>query len=284
MRLSLTLLIGLATIGVCARANPPQATDTVQARLGTEAPVQWKLPEGLREVSGLALDERQRLFAIDDERAVVYEIDYRDGSLRRRFAVGDPALRGDFEGLAAVGDTLYALTSDGILLRFAPVADGAKAVGARRDTGLGKHCEFEGLAYDRRGDALLLACKRVLERGRKREVRLYRWSLGGDDLTSLRIDEDILAAAVDAEDFQPSAVAIDRADGSLWLLAARQRAVARLRTADGSDQLTLIEAQQLPFASLHRQSEGLAIGENGLVMIADEGGKKRGRLARYGQR
>lgn len=283
MRGGLVLLVSLSMVtAACARPATPEGTSALQARLGARAPLQWKLPEGLREISGLALDEQQRLFAIDDEQAVVYEIDYEDGGIHRRFAVGDPVLRGDFEGLAAVGETLYALTSDGILLRFAPVEDGATTVGARRDTGLGKRCEFEGLAYDRQVDALLLACKRVLERGRKREVRLYRWSLRGDDLTSLSIDEDILAAALGTEDFQPSAAAIDRSDGSLWLLAARQQAVARLTVDEG--RLTLIEARPLPFASLHRQSEGLALTEDGLVMIADEGGKKRGRLARYGQR
>ncbi|MEO0422717.1 MAG: SdiA-regulated domain-containing protein [Pseudomonadota bacterium] len=284
MRTALALLAGLSMIAAaCARPTAPEGAGEVQVRLGAKAPLQWTLPDGLREISGLALDAQQRLFAIDDEQAVVYEIDYEDGGIRRRFAVGNPVLRGDFEGLAAVGETLYALTSDGVLLRFAPVEDGATTVGARRDTGLGKRCEFEGLAYDRQGDALLLACKRVLERGRKREVRLYRWSLAGDDLTSSSIDEDILAAAVGTEDFQPSAVAIDRRDGSLWLLAARQQAVARL-AVDASGRLTLLEAQPLPFASLHRQSEGLALAEDGLVMIADEGGKQRGRLARYGRR
>ncbi len=281
MRWLMVVLAGMGTIGACARSPAPEEDSVLRQRLGAQAPLQWQLPLDLREISGLALDDSGSLFAIDDERAVIHQLDYENGGLRRRFAVGSPTLRGDFEGLAAVGDTLYALTSEGTLLRFPVGEDGDRVKAELRDTGLGERCEFEGLTYDRGQDALLLACKRVLVRGRKRQVHVYRWPLqAGSELSPpLVIDEDILAAAVDAEDFQPSAIAIDETDNSLWLLAARQRAVARL-TVSSPGKLQLLEATVLPFAQLHRQSEGLALTE-GLIMIADEGGKQRGRLARY---
>ena len=40
---------------------------------------QWKLPKRLKEISGLALTPDDRLFAIDDEQSVIYEIDYVQG-------------------------------------------------------------------------------------------------------------------------------------------------------------------------------------------------------------
>ena len=42
-----------------------------------DAFVQWKLPGRLREISGLALTSDERLFAVADEKAIVYELDYQ---------------------------------------------------------------------------------------------------------------------------------------------------------------------------------------------------------------
>ncbi|MEM7504621.1 MAG: hypothetical protein AAF417_21465, partial [Pseudomonadota bacterium] len=74
---------------------------------------EWRLPKRLKEISALAMSDSHRLFAVDDEIAIIYEIDYDNGKLLQAFAFGEPALRGDFEGLALVGDRFYLLTSDG---------------------------------------------------------------------------------------------------------------------------------------------------------------------------
>ena len=47
---------------------------------------QWKLPGKLREISGLALTSDERLLAVTDESAIVYEIDYENGRLVKAFA------------------------------------------------------------------------------------------------------------------------------------------------------------------------------------------------------
>ena len=59
----------------------------------------FKLPKRLREISGLAMLAGNRLLAHDDERGVVVEIGYRDGSIVKAFALGgrrDP-VADDFE-------------------------------------------------------------------------------------------------------------------------------------------------------------------------------------------
>ncbi len=102
---------------------------------------QWKLPKALNEVSGLALTEDQRLFAIEDESAFVYELDYNEGRLIKRFAVSNPVLTGDFEGIAATPNALHIITSDGTLISFEEGDDDDIVKFTRQDTGVGVFCE-----------------------------------------------------------------------------------------------------------------------------------------------
>jgi uncharacterized protein YjiK len=246
--------------------------------------VQWALPRSLREISALARTGSGRVFAVADEELEVHELDVVEGRRIGRFDVGSPRESGDFEGLAAVGDELWAVTSDGELYAF-PIGEDRSAVPFRRyDTELGRVCELEGLAALGPGPTLLLACKSVRLDAFRGDVLLVEWR-GGNEAGSgtrlLRIAEAELAAAVGTSGFHPSAVAVHPTTGDLWLLAARERAVARLRR-DGTDRLRLLEASRLPAADRHRQPEGMLLLPDGTVLIADEGGDGRARLGRYG--
>ena len=120
---------------------------------------QWKLPGKLREISGLALTSDERLLAVTDESAIVYEIDYENGHLVKAFAFGDPVIPGDFEGIAVLDGRVWIMTSDGQLFSAVEGADGERVEFQEFDTGLGRYCELEGLGQDRVNSSLLLACK-----------------------------------------------------------------------------------------------------------------------------
>src|SRR3954462_5238642 len=102
----LTIVLG------CGRT---QSSETRTGNLSAMAVLQWKLPDTLHEISGLAALPDGRLFAHDDEHGVIYEIDPAEGELKKSFALGDPPLRGDFEGIAIADRDFYLMTSDGIL-------------------------------------------------------------------------------------------------------------------------------------------------------------------------
>ena len=57
--------------------------------LDAETAARVKLPKRLAEISGLALTDDGRLLAHDDEMAVVYELDQKDGSIVKWFALSD---------------------------------------------------------------------------------------------------------------------------------------------------------------------------------------------------
>ena len=121
----------------------------------------FKLPKRLREISGLAMLAGNRLFAHDDERGVVVEIGYRDGSIVKAFALGGRRgpVADDFEGIAAAKGFIYLVTSSGQLYEFGEGADGETVPYNLYATGIGQYYEIEGLAYDPDQRVLLLVSK-----------------------------------------------------------------------------------------------------------------------------
>ena len=59
--------------------------------LAAETATYWKLPRRLAEISGLAMTMDNRLLAHNDEKGIIYEIDYRDGTIVKAFQLADMA-------------------------------------------------------------------------------------------------------------------------------------------------------------------------------------------------
>jgi len=220
------------------------------------------LPAALREVSGLAPASPGSVFAHDDEQAVVHEIDLASGRTLRRFSLGDPPARGDFEGIAADRGHVYLIASDGRLLAASLGRDGARMPFEVHDTGAGADCEIEGLSPAPEPGNLLILCKRV--RGGGREGRLWR-------------DIGLREALGDGQEgFAPSSIEWVPARRLLVLVSARDR---RLLVLD--EQGRILGSHRLA-AARHPQPEGVAVTPAGALVIADEGERGRpGRLTVY---
>lgn len=270
MAACLLSLVVLACSAETPEAPAAEASDPHDFR-------QWKLPKRLREISGLALTPDERLFAITDEKAIVYELDYSEGKVIKSFALGDPLVRGDFEGIAVLEDTVWLMTSDGLLFATADGPDGAKMQYQKYDTGLGDYCEFEGLTQDREAGTLILACKETDKK--KDDLMIFEWSAsrnGIERVRSVTIPEKSIEEMIDKKRISPSGIAIDPETGEWVLVAARQDALVRL-TADGG----LSSAIILEKKKRHKQAEGIEITADGRMLLADEGRKGRARLAVY---
>lgn len=270
-------LAGMACLAAAANASGEPAAFLDGHALDAGSLRQWRLPERLQEISGLAMDASDRLFALEDELAIVYELDYETGRLVKAFALGDPVLRGDFEGIAVVADRFFLVTSDGDILETAEGGDGEQLDYERHTTGLGERCEVEGLDAAIAGDRLLIACKEP--RGDSRAVEIHGWSLRekrlvpGDVLT---LPVPVILPAIGATRLNPSGIVVVPQSGNLLLVAARQRALVEL-SAGGR----LLAALALPMAQRHLQPEGIELTADGRLLIADEGGGHKARLAVY---
>jgi uncharacterized protein YjiK len=239
--------------------------------------VRHALPAALREISGLASTGDGRVLGHGDERAVVAEIDPWRGTVTKAFSLGRAPMRGDFEGIALVGDRLFLVTSDGRLFETREGANGAAVPFSVVQTGLGKICEIEGLAYDPTRRELLLGCKQT---GKKRsDVAILRWSLdrravASPPTTSAELSA-VLAAAPQGKNFQPSSVERDPATGRLILVAGPERLITEL-TPEGR-----VVATKGLDRRLHPQPEGLTFLGDSVLVIADEGGKGAGTISLY---
>lgn len=275
------LIAGAFYIGACGPTPAiPASAQTSSNSLFASAPDQrWFLPDGLREISALAVAPNGRLFAVDDERALIYELDADQGGLMKTFAVGAP-LTGDFEGLAITptGD-FWMTTSQGALFRFREGEAGQRVEFEAFDAGLADTCEIEGLAYLASEQSLILACKQNQARDMRDVIALYAWREGGPATLWRTLPERDVATAAGVRRFRPSSLDFDTRTGRLLMLSADNGALAEL-SPDGE----LITAHAL--APVHNQAEGVAVLPNGALVIGDEGGRARGRalLSRYPRR
>ena len=225
----------------------------------------WLLPE-LAEISGLALTPDGRLFAHNDETARITEIDYRQGVVIKHFFVGEKDLYGDFEGLTCVGDRFFLLASDGTLFEFREGAEGERVDYTMHDTHLGKECEFEGVAYDPAGNALVLACKNVFVKQFKHMLVLYRYGLGdagGIESSRLTVPFSEAIGKNDWKQLRPTDITVDPSTGNYVLVAAQEKALVVVTPA-GAVVLSR------PLGGRHPQSEGVAITRDSILIISDE--------------
>jgi uncharacterized protein YjiK len=240
-----------------------------------------KLPRALQEISGLAATPDGRLFAHDDERAVVYQLDPETGEIIKAFAVGFLGEKGDFEGIAVAGERFFLITSDGRLFEFREGEPGSTVRYRIHPLNLGMVCEMEGLAVDPAMGTLLLPCK--TPRSDRLKDHLVVLSVA---LESMRLDptprvaiplEELDSRGLD-DKFHPSSIEVHPGTGSLILVAAREEAMVEL-SSDGE----ILATKELKRKD-HPQPEGLAFLPDGTLILADEGQGDRGTITRYAPR
>jgi len=235
----------------------------------TKPLARWIMPVELAELSGVALLPDGRLLAHGDEHAKIYEVDYRRGTVVKEFTLGSPAVKGDFEAIAAVDDRFYLLDSNGTLYEFQEGKNGEHVEYSTHDTKLGKECEFEGLTYDPAITSLLLACKHVHTKKFKDDLLIYRWPLekneqGERALTELTIPVSRLPKALLGKGgFRPSDITIDPITGNYVIISSLERAIISI-TPSGE----IVFARRLP--GEHDQAEALAITKDSILIIGDE--------------
>lgn len=226
----------------------------------------WMMPMTLSEISGLVLTRDQRLFAHDDERARVSEIDFRRGIVVKQFGFGKPTIHADFEALTIANDVFFMLVSNGVLYEFREGADGERVDYTVHDTHLGPECEFEAVVYDPAINSLVLACKRVYKKKLQGSVVLYRWRLDGAKGSRLSLLTVPLAKLIGSNGwkaFHPSDITLDPFNGNYVLIASLEKAIAEITPAGD-----VVFSRPLP--GTHDQPEGVAITRDSILIISDE--------------
>lgn len=235
----------------------------------------WIMPSELREISGLALTSRGTVLTHDDNVGRIYEIDPKTGILLKGFSLsGMP--HGDFEAITIVGPDVYLLHSKGRIYKFKEGADAEQVPYAVYDTGLGKECEFESMAYEADSTRLLLVCKKFLGKNAPHELLIYRLPLplNRSTMSTLRVPIEDVIGSNKWKNFHPSDINIDPMTKNYVIVASHEKGLLVV-TPDGE----VVRSEPLP--GDHRQPEGVAITRDSILMVSDEANVKPPAITLY---
>ena len=280
----LTPLVALVCLVACDRktnasAEPRSARvapTLAHYELAEKSPEVIRLDRRLREISGLAMSGEGRLFAVTDEKGAIYELEPTTGAIVKRFDLGDPVAKGDFEGLAVDGTTLYAITSDGSIYIFSEGEDGASVPFEIVATGLTRY-DIEALCVDASTRSLLIGCKEMPDAAHRGGRAVFAWSIASrtlEDGPRFIIDEEEIASIGGGRTFRPSS--IERApDGRSFVVVASQgQGIVEIDSSGA-----LLGFVALPRRA-HEQPEGVTFAPDGSLIISNEGAGG-GTLVRY---
>ena len=232
----------------------------------------WTLSDSLAEISGIAFKKNETLLAIEDLRPVLYELNLQDSvgviANQIQFRETDKE-KFDFEDLAVIGDTAYALWSHGAIFKIVKQKKGATS--ERMKTWLKKENNTEGLAYDPVSGNLLVACKddAGLEGVKKSTRAVYEFDIKAD---SLKPDPFMLINKSDFEnvagekiDFYPAAIAVHPVSHDIFIISTKDTKGIAQFTHDGKlKAFDYLEKEMLP------QPEGICFDTQGNLYISTQ--------------
>jgi uncharacterized protein YjiK len=226
---------------------------------------EWVMPPELREISGLALTTRGTVLTHDDNIGRVYEIDPRTGILLKGFSL-EGGVRGDFEAITIAGTDVYLLRSNGKIYKFKEGADASQVPYSLYDTGLGRQCEFESMAYEADSSRLVLVCKKFLDKKAPKELLIFHVPLplgNPSRITAVQVPIKDVIGSNTWKNFHPSDINIDPVTKNYVIVASKEKGLIVV-TPDGD----VVRSEPLP--GEHRQPEGVAITPDGLLLVSDE--------------
>jgi len=254
----------------------------------TEPNNSWKLPDKLVEVSGLTYYDKNELALVQDEKGNIYFFDITTGKVTDKIDFSD---KGDYEGIELVNDHIWVLESNGNLFRIKYSKKDKSYKTKDYKTDLSKKNDTEGLAFDRIGNRLLIACKGhpyIDDEKGKNKRAVYSFDLEEEKLskkpvikfdlkqikelkklnTMAKLGVDLLTFINPSKgdvSFQPSGIAIHPQTGNIYLLAS----VGKLLIVcnDEGDFLAVIKLK----SSLFNQPEGICFYPDGNLYISNEG-------------
>lgn len=241
--------------------------------LNSETPVIIKLPAVLKEISGMTMTPDGRLFAQQDESGIVYQVDFTNGNIIKKFFLGNPPIKKDFEDIAYANNKFYMIHSNGDLYEFIEGNDNESVDYKMFKTGLIKGNDVEGMCFDPETNSLLLACKGISGVDDEKDKAIYSFSL---DSMKLNPEPRFMLMKSDIKNyFNPSGIGRDPKTGTFFVIAANGNEIVEI-SKDGK----FIGKHSLP-KNIHVQPEGIAFSADGTLFISNEGKDRSGTIVIY---
>lgn len=230
---------------------------------------QWDLPRIMEEVSGINYLEDGRMACVQDEEGKIFIYNLSDNKIDRTINFAN---KGDFEGIAVVGQKAYVLRSDGVLFEVADIrAEHPEVI--EHNTPLTEDQNVEGLCYDEANNRLLLAIKDTeIQKGADYKG-IYAFDLKTDELDTepvykLSFMDPIFVDLNDmgnSDVFRPSEINIHPKTGEIYLLDAEVPKMLILSKDWKPKALYVFSLEDFP------QPEGITFSPEGRMFISNEG-------------
>ncbi|GMR24989.1 MAG: hypothetical protein BMS9Abin39_0263 [Ignavibacteria bacterium] len=233
------------------------------------------LPKELIEISGLAVTEDDRLFSHNDEIGTVYEVDISTGKIINEFYLGKKKVKQDFEGIAVAKDSLFLVTSSGVLYKFKYPDDEQYVEYKKIKTFLSAKYNVEGLCYDKATNSLLLASKKYAGKNLTEYKAIYAFDLSTYILNEeprFLINLDSLKDKFNINNFSPTGIEVHPSSGNVFILSSHEKVIVEL-SSNGE----LLNAVKLKSKN-HRQPEGIAFLSDLSLLISDEGKEEKAKV------
>ena len=233
----------------------------------------WKLPEQLKEISGIVKLGGDSLLAIEDLHASLYflKLERSGASVTATlpFAANQKD-KFDIEDVAMIGDTIYALWSHASVFKIWNWK--TKIQSKEYSTFLDKKNNTEGLAYDPVSGNLLIACKKESgdEDEKKTTKAVYEFDVKKDELESnpflLVEQKDFKKFVADKVEFFPSGIAVHPVSHDIYIISTRgNKCIACYNHSGQLKSFEYLDKDMLP------QPEGICFDPAGNLYISTEG-------------
>lgn len=254
------------------------------------------LPSVLYEISGNALLNLHTMVCIQDQKGKLFFYDLVEKTITKQIGF---AKDGDVEDLTLVGNTAWALKSNGKLYSINSFENEAIMKVTDYKTPLSKANNCEGLCYDPVDEALLIACKGIpssknyfvddnyraiykfdLKRKTFIEKPAYLIDLNKliELLTIHKLEKgNTISFPEELKDFkfEPSAITIHPITKEIWVMASVGKAIAILDRKGEIRDFVHLDRKIL------RQPEGMTFSPGGTLYISSEGAGGYGKILKF---
>jgi uncharacterized protein YjiK len=266
----------MISLTFCNQIISQEKSKSLLGEYNFEGATLFKLDKSLKEVSGLALLNDKELLTHNDEEGIVYILKITNFEMTGKLKIGDEKIQKDFEGIAYVNNSVYMVTSNGVIFRFSLVTKNESADFEMFKTSLKVENDVEGLCYDKTTNSLLLACKNEPGMGNANSRTVYSFNLKKMSLDRnprLVISLKELMQKYGFKDFAPSGIEMNPFNGNFFVLSSNPPSIIELNS-----QGKILAATRLN-PKINPQPEGITFLKDGTMLISNEGQKKSGTIS-----
>lgn len=256
----------------------------------------FKLPRSLVEISGITYIGDRQFACVQDEKGKIYIYDTNFDEITNTIRFHK---KGDYEDIAAIGQNLYVLRSDGTIFEIIDYnADEPKV--HEYDTPLKSKNDTEGLCYDKKKDELLIICKSraTIDKESKDEANrtVYSFDLKQKNLSEnpvYSISKEAISEIAKKNDirdeneesfeditkgdfsFRPSGISVHPLTDKIYIIASVGKLMVIIDR--NSNVCGLYKLSKKTF----KQPEGICFAPNGDMYISNEGRKGKGNILKF---